>query len=141
VYSTFLQRCSASKVLQFFRAQQLRLPRRGRFGEVVWKVPTLTAILGILKNPAYAGAFVYGRTRTQRVSAASRRASHKHLPWRSGGSGSTISTQPIFVETYEQIRASLQDNYAEYDRTKTRGIPRPGAALVQGLGYCGALWA
>jgi len=51
----------------------------------VWKAPTVAAILAILKNPAYAGAFVYGRTRTQRTSAESRHASQKHLPvdqWR-----------------------------------------------------------
>lgn len=31
----------------------------------------------------------------------------------------------------------LQDNYAEYDRNKTRGVPRPGAALFHGLVHCG----
>jgi hypothetical protein len=31
----------------------------------------------------------------------------------------------------------LKDNYAEYDRHKTRGVPRPGKALLQGLVYCG----
>jgi DNA invertase Pin-like site-specific DNA recombinase len=138
VYATFLQRRSASKVLQFLNAQQLLLPRRGRFGEVVWKAPTVAAILAILKNPAYAGAFVYGRTRTQRTSAESRHASQKHLPveqWRVR----VNDKYPAYIswDTYEQIRAMLQDNYAEYDRNKTRGIPRPGAALLHGLVYCG----
>jgi DNA invertase Pin-like site-specific DNA recombinase len=138
VYATFLQRHSASKVLQFFNAQQLLLPRRGRFGEVVWKAPTVAAILAILKNPAYAGAFVYGRTRTQRTAAQSRHASQKHLPveqWRIR----VNDKYPAYIswQTYEQIRGMLQDNYAEYDRNKTRGIPRPGAALLHGLVYCG----
>jgi DNA invertase Pin-like site-specific DNA recombinase len=138
VYATFLQRRSASKVLQFLNAQQLLLPRRGRFGEVVWKAPTVAAILAILKNPAYAGAFVYGRTRTQRTTAQSRRTSQKHLPveqWRIR----VNNKYPAYIswETYEQIRAMLKDNYAEYDRNKTRGIPRPGAALLHGLVYCG----
>jgi Recombinase zinc beta ribbon domain len=31
----------------------------------------------------------------------------------------------------------LTDNHAEYDRNKTRGIPRPGKALLHGLVYCG----
>jgi hypothetical protein len=31
----------------------------------------------------------------------------------------------------------LQDNYAEYDRNKSRGIPRPGSALLHGIVYCG----
>src|SRR6266700_4780102 len=46
---------------------------------------------------------------------------------------------PAYVswETYEQIQAMLRDNYAEYDRNKTRGLPRPGTALLHGLVSCG----
>ena len=57
VFETFLQRRSASKVLEFFNTNGVRLPRRDRFGEVVWKRPTIAAILAILKHPAYAGTF------------------------------------------------------------------------------------
>ena len=63
VFTTLLRVKSASKVLQFFNAHDLRLPRRDRFGDIIWKKPTVAAILQILKNPAYAGAFVYGKTR------------------------------------------------------------------------------
>jgi hypothetical protein len=31
----------------------------------------------------------------------------------------------------------LRDNYAEYDRNKTRGVPREGEALLHGIVYCG----
>ncbi len=31
----------------------------------------------------------------------------------------------------------LKENYAEYDRNKSRGIPREGAALLHGMVYCG----
>src|SRR2546423_9840483 len=31
----------------------------------------------------------------------------------------------------------LLDNYAAYDRTKSRGVPRDGAALLHGIVYCG----
>ena len=138
VYATFLQRRSANKVLHFFNEQQLLLPRRGRFGDVVWKAPTVAAILAILKNPAYAGAFVYGKTRSQRTNVESRHPSQKQLPleqWRIR----INNKYPAYIswETYEQIRQMLQDNYAEYDRNKTRGIPRPGAARLHGLVYCG----
>jgi DNA invertase Pin-like site-specific DNA recombinase len=44
VYATFLQRHSASKVLQFLNAQQLLLPRRGALVRS-WKAPTVAAIL------------------------------------------------------------------------------------------------
>lgn len=32
----------------------------------------------------------------------------------------------------------LADNYAAYDRNKSRGVPREGAALLHGIVYCGA---
>lgn len=46
---------------------------------------------------------------------------------------------PAYIswETYVKTRAMLTDNYAEYDRNKTRGIPRAGAALLHGLLYGG----
>ena len=47
----------------------LLLPRRDRFGDLVWKAPRVAAVLAILKHPAYAGAFTYGRTRTLRREA------------------------------------------------------------------------
>jgi hypothetical protein len=79
VLETFLPRRSASQVLAVLQAEGLRLPRRDRFGEVVWKGPTLAALLTILKPPAYAGAFTYGRTRTLRHSTAPGRPATKRL--------------------------------------------------------------
>lgn len=138
VFTTFLQRRSASRGLCFFNEHHLLLPRRDRFGEVAWKQPTVSALIAILKNPAYAGAFVYGRTRTVRTGAGPRQASQKKLPmeeWRIR----VHDKYPPYLSwaTYEQIQARLQDNYAEYDRNKTRGVPRPGAALLHGIVHCG----
>ena len=138
VFTTFLRVKSASKVLQFFNAHDLHLPRRDRFGDIIWKKPTVAAILQILKNPAYAGAFVYGKTRSVRTERNAPRAKQIRLPmdqWKIR----VNDVYPAYVpwETYEQIQAMLRDNYAEYDRNKTRGVPRPGAALLHGIVYCG----
>jgi hypothetical protein len=139
VFTTFLQRRSASKVLEFFNTQGLRLPRRDRFGEVIWKRPTVAALLTILKHPAYAGTFTYGRTRTLRPGPGPGRAATKRLSmehWRMR----VPDKYPAYISwaTFEQIQAMLRDNHAEYDRNKTRGMPRPGKALLHGLVYCGA---
>ena len=138
IFATFLRLRSASKVLGFLNTYNLMLPRRDRFGDVMWKKPTGAAILQILKNPAYAGAFVYGRTRTLRKEATSLRAKQIRLPleeWKIR----VNDIYPAYIswETFERIQAMLLDNYAEYDRNKTRGIPRPGAALLHGLVHCG----
>jgi DNA invertase Pin-like site-specific DNA recombinase len=139
VFDTFLQRRSASKVLRTFNAQGLTLPRRDRFGAVVWRFPTVAAILSILKHPAYAGAFTYGRTRTIRRGPGPHQARQHPLPqdeWKV----CVKDKYPAYIswDTYEQIQAMLKDNYAEYDRNKTRGAPRPGKALLHGLVACGA---
>ncbi len=138
VFSTFLERRTASKVLDFFNAHQLELPRRDRFGDIVWKKPTVPALISILKNPAYAGAFVYGKTRTLHLDPANPRGQQRQLPleeWKIR----VNDVYPAYVEweTYLKNRAMLADNYAEYDRNKSRGVPRPGAALLHGLVYCG----
>ena len=31
----------------------------------------------------------------------------------------------------------IRDNHSDYDKNKTRGVPRPGKALLHGLVYCG----
>ena len=138
VFSTFLRLRSASKVLQFLNAHDLGLPRRDRFGEVVWKKPTVAAILQILKNPAYAGAFVYGKTRSLRKDPGSPHTQEVRLPmdqWKIR----VNDVYPAYVswETFEHIQDRLADNYAAYDRNKSRGVPRDGAALLHGMVYCG----
>src|SRR3954470_5510826 len=62
VYSSFLRLRSASQVLRHFHASSLTLPCRGRLGGTVWQPPSIAGIMRILKNPAYAGCFVYGRS-------------------------------------------------------------------------------
>jgi DNA invertase Pin-like site-specific DNA recombinase len=138
VFETFLQCRSASKVVGVFNTHDLLLPRRDRFGDLVWKAPRVAAVLSILKHPAYAGAFTYGRSRTLRREATQARPSITRLPqeqWRI----CIPDVYPPYIswETYLQIQTMLKDNHAEYDRNKTRGIPRPGKALLHGLVYCG----
>src|SRR6266516_3399256 len=139
IFTTFLRLRSASKVLGFLNSHDFTLPRRDRFGDLIWKKPTVAAILQILKNPAYAGAFVYGRTRSVRQDAISRRSKQIRLPmeqWKFR----VNDVYPAYIswEVFERIQAMLLDNYAEYDRNKTQGVPRPDAALLHGMVYCGA---
>lgn len=138
IFATFLRVRSANKVLRVLNERGLSIPRRGRFGDTVWRSPTVPAILAVLKNPAYAGAFVYGRSRSVR-STLNARAAQKKLPreqWRVV----VRDKYPAYVswDTFEKIQDMLRDNYAEYDRNKTRGVPRDGAALLHGVVYCGA---
>jgi DNA invertase Pin-like site-specific DNA recombinase len=137
IFATFLCVGSASKVLDCLNHTGLTLPRRGRFGQTLWRAPTIAAILSVLKNPAYTGAFVYGRSRSIH-HAPGAKAVQKKLPpeqWRI----IVKDKYPAYVtwETFEKIQAMLRDNYAQYDRNKSRGVPREGEALLHGIVYCG----
>jgi DNA invertase Pin-like site-specific DNA recombinase len=136
VFQTFLERRSASQVVRLLREQGLRLPRRHRNCATVWRTPTVAAVIAILRNPAYAGTFVYGKTQTQ-VPAGGGRPQQRRLPlpeWKV----IVHDRYPAYVtwETFARIQALLNDNYATYAHNKRRGIPRQGAALLQGLVYC-----
>ncbi len=138
VFTTFLQVKAACQVVQFFNDRDLLLPRRDRFGDLVWRQPTVSAILAILKNPAYAGAFVYGRTRAVPRADAPHQRVQKPLPmdqWKV----CHRDKYPAYIDwdTFEKIQAMVRDNHSEYDRNKTRGVPRPGKALLHGIVYCG----
>lgn len=138
IFQTFLKVKSDCKVLRMCNEQNLLIPRRDRFGDIIWRKPSVAAIISMLKNPAYAGAFVYGRTRAVRSGLAPYKSQQQQQPiteWKIR----VNDKYPAYIswEIYERIQAQLLDNYAEYDRNKTRGIPRQGSALLHGLVYCG----
>jgi DNA invertase Pin-like site-specific DNA recombinase len=139
VFEAFLRLRTAGKVLRLFNEGELTMPRLDRFGDIVWKRPTIGTITSILKNPAYAGAFVYGRNRHATTHGPRGTVTKtKRLPmekWRI----LIKDKYPAYVdwETFERIQKMLEDNYAEYQRNKSRGVPRAGKALLAGLLHCG----
>ena len=69
VFATFRRTGSAMQTLKWYRQNAVRLPTRpyALKGEVVWAVPLHSHILAIIRNPRYAGCFVYGRTQTRKL--------------------------------------------------------------------------
>lgn len=138
VFATFLELGSVGKVIRSFRDHALTVPRRDRFGDVVWRTPTAGMLTGILKNPAYAGAFVYGRTRSCHATYPNGKIITARCPmaeWKIV----VKDRYPAYVgwENFERVQAMLRDNRAEYQRNQTRGVPRDGAAVLQGITWCG----
>jgi DNA invertase Pin-like site-specific DNA recombinase len=138
IFETFLQVRSAAQVVRSFNDNNLLIPRKDDLGDVVWRRPTVPAICSTLKNPAYAGAFVYGRTRTMLKAGSTFERTQKKLPMREWKIRIN-DKYPAYVDwaTFETIQTMLRDNCSEYDRNKTRGVPRPGKALLHGMVHCG----
>jgi DNA invertase Pin-like site-specific DNA recombinase len=137
IFTTFFQQKSVSQTVRWFIKNDLLLPRRDRHGDIQWKRVTTASISSFLNNPAYAGAAAYGRTRWKK-SENTGKMQEVNLPrneWRY----CVRDKFPPYVtwETFERIQAMLRDNYNEYARNKTRGVPRDGKALLHGITYCG----
>ena len=135
VFDSLQEQRSTTQVVRYFRQQHLRIPRKNRWGEIVWRWPTTASVAAILHNPAYAGAYVRGRTQTYWKNG---KQLQKRLPveqWKI----CLRYKYPSYVswERFEKIQAMLQDNYSEYDRNRSRGVPRAGKALLHGIVYCG----
>ena len=137
IFATFLRVKSIHGLVRELAVAQLMVPRRERgrdSGVVFWRRPTAAALSSLLRNPAYAGTFVYGRTRfLPRVPGG---PSRKHpLPpeqWQF----MVPDKYPAYIdrETFAAIQAVLRDNYQEYSRRRSRGVARSGSALLQGPG-------
>ena len=137
VFSIFLKLGSASKVLRFFNSNNLLLPRADFVKGIIWKKPSIASILSMLKNPAYSGAFVYGKSNYCKKELDGKRKSKKLSmdEWKIV----VKDKYPRYIDwdTFTKIQNILKDNHAEYNRNKTRGVPRCGKALLHGIVYCG----
>jgi len=138
VFESFLSLRTAVQVTRALCARNLSLPRRDRHGEVYWKRPSIPAVTDMLKNPAYAGAFVYGRTRLRSPNLSEGRPQktpRAMADWRIV----VKDKYPAYVswETFEKVQAILRDNRSDYLSLKGRGVPRDGAALLHGITWCG----
>lgn len=138
VFATFLQVRTAMAVVRTFHARGLTLPRRDRHGDISWRPATLMAVIGVLKNPAYAGTFAYGRTRLGPSVGSGGMPEQLQRPpreWRFV----VQDKYPAYIDvrTFEKIQAMLESNRADYMRSKGHGIPRDGAALLHGIVWCG----
>lgn len=137
VFQTLLEKRTIFRTVKWFRTNNLLIPRKDRSGGIQWKPANTAAITSMVSNPAYAGAAVYGRTmiKSNENTGKAQRIRVPCEQWRF----CVKDKYPAYIswETFEKIQAMKQDNYSEYQKRKSRGVPRQGHALLHGLLYCG----
>jgi len=145
VFTKFMELGSGSKVLTYLVRNHLKLPRRqtsGLYaGQVLWKEPTLAALHSILKNPAYAGAFVHGRRSAEPTKQipgrpATGRLRRPQSEWQA----LVKDVYPAYItwEEHEKIQRKIAENRQKMDERFTRkGGVRRGSAMLAGLVRCG----
>jgi DNA invertase Pin-like site-specific DNA recombinase/DNA-binding transcriptional MerR regulator len=137
---TFTATGSARAVVKAFVAAGLTFPGRHRTGrhkgELYWKQIEHSEVLAALHNPAYAGAYAYGR--------------HKHTIDLDGHHHSRTKPQAEWTvliadhhpgyltwAQFEHNQGTLAANAAARGDQRTKGPAREGPALLQGLAICG----
>jgi DNA invertase Pin-like site-specific DNA recombinase len=140
VFRRFEELGSARQVLLSLRGDGLRLPRRpARTGTITWAPATYPAVHDLLTNPVYAGAFVFGRTRTEkRVGPDGCVIERTRQVPRAEWEVCIPDHHPGFCswERYEQIQQQLRSNWRA-PRGHGGGPAREGTALLQGRLRCG----
>lgn len=139
LFAAFQQTGSAYGVVGVFKGR--RFPKRAYggawAGELRWGELTHPRVLGVLSNPAYAGAYVFGRYRSRRAV-------------RPDGTITTTVTElprsewPVLIRDHHQGYISWEQYLANERRlaaNDTRGgqrPPREGSAICQGIVRCGS---
>jgi DNA invertase Pin-like site-specific DNA recombinase len=140
VFERFAEMGSARQVWLWFRSEGLMFPTRANMrASIRWGTPTYTQMHNVLTNPAYAGAYVYGKTRRERYvdESGSVKKRMRHLSRPEWGVMLTDHHEG-FIDwtTYEKNQQRLAKN-TRPRRHEAGGAVRAGAALLQGLATCG----
>ena len=129
--------------MRYLRANGLPLPVRPLLGpaphEIVWREADSPRVRNILQNPAYAGAYVYGRRRpdpSRRRPGSMRIATTKVAvaQWEV----CLQAAHPGYIgwEEFMANQKRLADNVNRYEAGHS-GVARQGSALLQGIATCG----
>jgi DNA invertase Pin-like site-specific DNA recombinase len=141
VFAQFERLGTAHAVLRALVAQGLQVGVRRRTGgdrgSLEWHRPHRGMIINMLRNPIYAGAYVYGRRQTDPRRQQPGRPATGRTPlvepaqWQA----CVRDRLPAYItwEQFEQNQARLKANC----KPGSTGAARGGAALLQGLLRCG----
>ncbi|MGH3739203.1 MAG: recombinase family protein [Micromonosporaceae bacterium] len=108
--------------------------------DITWVEPTYHAVHTVLTHPAYAGAYVFGKTRQQRYVGedGQLRIRRRRLPQ---GEWEVLITDHhrgfIDWDTYQANQARIGKNTRPRAHQPGTGAVREGCALLQGLATCG----
>jgi DNA invertase Pin-like site-specific DNA recombinase len=141
LFASFQRLGVARAVVRQFQALGLALPARVTtregYGALVWKAPTLGATVRLLTNPAYAGAYVYGRWSYagERHSATTGKLAARLVP---------LADWPVVLRehhpaylSWEAFVQQREQLHANWYRDGRPGAAREGRALLQGIVGCG----
>ena len=147
LFKIFKEQGSAYAVAHYFFNNNIKFPKRAYGGvwrgKLIWGQLNLSRVLGILKNPAYTGTYVYGRYYYNKSLSPEGNLHVKILKRPQDDWQVTIPKHHegyITWEEYLENRKRLEQNQTNGTETLLPGPVREGLALLHGLlvcSYCG----
>ena len=143
VFRIFRQTRSIRQTFLWFQRRGLELPvnkRQENTMGLVWQVPSNPFIGSILRNPCYAGAYVYGQRPTELVVLEGK-LTKRTGTWKRPEDCRVFLPDHhegyIDWETFEENRCIMQNNTTKTNPDEAVGAVRAGKALLAGLLRCG----
>lgn len=144
VFETFKEEGSACGVIRSFAERELKFPSRERGeagqGDVSWGRLSRGRVFGVLKNPVYAGAYVYGRRRAVKEISPDGTIRSKQIQVPQEAWTVLIRDHHEGYITWDQHEANLailEKNRPTPKEGMLGSAAREGWALLQGLMICG----
>lgn len=146
IFRKFAELASVRQVFFWLSGQEIQLPVvRGRedISETVWQPARYHAVLSVLKNPLYAGAYAYGRSKTTvRLENGQKRVVRQVRRRREDWSILIPDHHEGYIswDIYQSNQTVIAHNENARGGT-VRGSVKGGRALLAGLlrcGHCGA---
>jgi DNA invertase Pin-like site-specific DNA recombinase len=144
VFRFFRETGSAYAVVQRFFENGLRFPKRAYGGawdgRLLWGRLMHSRVLSILKNPCYAGMYVFGRYQyRQQITAGGEVRKHMQAVARPDWRVSLKEHHEGYIgwEEFEKNADRLEKNRTNGEGTVLSGPAREGLALLQGMLLCG----
>jgi DNA invertase Pin-like site-specific DNA recombinase len=135
VFSKFFELGSARQTLLWFLENGLQVPVSSPRDQVIWRRPQYTTIYTMLTNPAYAGAYAYGRTEhSMQYEQGQPRHRSRRKP-RQQWWALIRDTHEGYIswKQFEEIQHMMTNNVHLGDRS---GATKRGSALLAGLLRC-----
>jgi DNA invertase Pin-like site-specific DNA recombinase/DNA-binding NarL/FixJ family response regulator len=140
IFERFAVEPSARAVLRWAQASHFLMPTRQRgTSEVLCRPLGNLRLNNMLRNPAYAGVYVYGRHPTRKAlvdgeirKVRKRLGDPSEWPVRIPEAHPAYITWDVYVKNQEKLRLNTTSA-----ARAGRGAPREGQALLSGIALCG----
>lgn len=141
VFEKFRELWSVRQTFQWFRDHDIELPVNSMHGNgLVWQIPTQSFVREVLKNPFYAGAYVWGRRPTETVLVDGQLKKRQMKCLRPEECRVFIPDHhPEYInwEMYEENQRMIRRNTLCLESDETMSAIRAGQGLLSGLLRCG----